>query len=66
MKRFRKMSKAMFYLVVLAAASAVSLAAARYHAYMTVWGALLLAFGATAGAAMAAELMIILLRRRQR
>lgn len=66
MKRFPKMSKAMFYLVVFAAASVAALIASRYYGNMTVWGALLLAFGATAGSAMGAELMTILFRRRRR
>ena len=66
MKRFRKMSKAMFYLVLFAAASVATPTASRYYGNVTVWGALLLAFGATAGSAMTAELMTMLLRRRQR
>lgn len=55
----------MFYLVVFAAGSVATLTAARYYGNMTVWGALWLAFGATAGSAMAAELTIMLFRRRQ-
>ena len=56
----------MFYLVLFAAASVATLSAGRYYGNMTVWGALLLAFGATAGPAITAELMIILIGRRQR
>lgn len=66
MKRFQKLSKALFYLVLFAAASAVTLAAARYFGNMTVWGALLLAFCATAGPAVTTELVIALLKRRRR
>lgn len=64
MKRFQKISNAMFLLVVFAVASVAALAAARYYGNMTVWDALLLAFGATAGPAMAVA--TILFRRRQR
>lgn len=64
MQRLQKMSKSMFYLAVFAAASVVALVATRYYGNMTVCGALLLAFGATTGSAMAAELMIFLFRRR--
>ena len=59
-------SKAKFYLVVFAIASVVSVAAARYNGNMTIWGALLLALGATAGPIMAAELMIMLVKRGRR
>jgi hypothetical protein len=59
------MSNPMFYLAVFAAASVATLAAARYYGNMTIWGALLLAFSATAGSAMAAELMPRLFRRRR-
>lgn len=64
MKRFRKMSSVIFCLVVFAAASVAAFSAARYYGNMTVWDALLLAFGATAGPVMAVE--TILFRRRQR
>jgi hypothetical protein len=66
MKRFGKMSKAVFYLVLFAAASVATLAAASYYGNMTVRGALLVAFGATAGPAMVSELVMMLLRRRKR
>lgn len=66
MRRFQKWSKAKFYLVVFAIASLVSVAAARYNGNMTVGAALLLALGATAGPVMAAELMIMLVKRRRR
>ncbi|HEU4376150.1 MAG TPA: hypothetical protein VFS02_21835 [Telluria sp.] len=64
MKRFQKMSRSMFYLVLFVVASIVSLAAARYYGTMTVRDALLLAFASTAGSATTAELMVFQFRRR--
>lgn len=66
MMHFQKWRKASFYVAVLATASVASVAAALYTGNMTVGGALLLAVGATGGSTMAAELMLVLVKRRRR
>jgi hypothetical protein len=63
MKRIQKLSKGTFYLGLFAAASAASLLAARYYGNMTVRGAILLAFGATATSGLVAELVVALIKR---
>lgn len=63
MKHMQKMSKGMFYLCLFAAALAASLLAASYYRNMTVGGAILLAFGATASSGLAVELVVALIKR---